>query len=263
MLNVQDGISGYLARMDLFKACGLEYDNNFKRHDQTHNLVEICVLDKRADVDPLAKRISDALVGRMPEYDPEAEPDEMTGRLPHESISSPLAYIFNELLENALTHGRRAGYRNAQAWVAAQYYPSKDLIRLAVLDNGCGFLESLRKHPDMGEESHLAATRLALLPRVTCNPDLEIAPHQTANQGIGLTVVRDIVSHSRGVMRLVSGDCLLKLSSAPRQYESRITPWQGVILSIEFKRDPLRGTNIRHIIQAIRGKSSPRGLRFE
>jgi hypothetical protein len=260
--NVSTAIAGYLARMDLFKACGIEYKENFTRHDRQTDLVEIRVADKTAEGDRLANKIVTALVGATPGYDPYAAPDEMTGYQPQDYLYKPLHYLFSELLENALTHAKRAGYRDARSWVAAQYYPGKDRIRLAVVDNGCGLLRSLERHPSLPEKSHKAAIRLAFEPRVTCNPDLEIRPNETVNQGIGLTVIREIVAQGRGVMRLVSGDTLFEMAGG-REKTCPVTPWQGVVLALEFKRDLLRQVNVGHIIHELRGKPGPGGLRFE
>lgn len=260
--NVSPAIVDYLARMDLFKACGIEYREKFTRHDRQTELVEICVADKAAEGELLASKIVTALVGMTPDYDPHAEPDEMTGYQPQDYLLKPLHYLFSELLENALTHAKRAGYKDARAWVAAQYYPGNDRIRLAVVDNGCGFLRSLEKHPRLSAKSHEAAIRIAFEPRVTCNPDLDIRSQETANQGVGLTVIREIVVRGKGVMRLVSGDTLLELAVG-REKTCSVTPWQGALLALEFKRDLLRQVNLGQIIQELRRKPGPGGLRFE
>lgn len=261
--NLSPAIVDYLARMDLFKACGIEYQENFTRYDRRTDLVEICVADKAAEGEQLAGKIVTALVGATPDYDPHAKPDEMTGYLPHDYLHLPLHYIFSELLENALTHAKRAGYKDARVWVAAQYYPGKDRIRLAVLDNGCGLLRSLERHPSLPEKSHAAAIQIAFEPRVTCNPDLEFRPNETANQGIGLTVVREIVGQGRGVLRLVSGDALLEQKGRLGSRAHPIGSWQGVVLALEFKRELLRQVNVGQIIHQLRGKPGPGGLRFE
>lgn len=255
-------IVDYLARMDLFKACGIEYQENFTRHDRRTDLVEICVADKAAEGEQLASKIVTALVGATPDYNPHAKPDEMTGYLPHDYLHLPLHYIFSELLENALTHAKRAGYKYARVWVAAQYYKRMDRIRLAVLDNGCGLLRSLERHPSLPERSHAAAVQLAFEPRVTCNPDLELHPNETANQGVGLTVVREIVAQGRGELRLVSGDALFeqKRGLLPRIHQ--ISPWQGAVLALEFKRELLRQVNVKQIIHQLRDKPGPSNLRF-
>lgn len=261
--NAPPAVAAYLSRMDLFKACGIEYSEKFTRHDRRSDLVEICIADKAADIDTLASKITNALVGVTPDFDPAEQPDEMTGFISYDYLRIPLNYIFSELLENALTHGKREGYKNARAWIAAQYYPANDRIRLAVVDDGCGFLASLRKHPALEHQDHASAIRLALLPRITCNPDLEIMSGQTANQGIGLTVIKEIVSSGQGTMRLVSGDFLLEQITDDKRREYRVPAWQGVILALEFKRESLKKTNLRSIIQKLRDKPGARGLRFE
>lgn len=260
--NVSPAIVNYLARMDLFKACGIEYKEKFIRHNRQTNLVEICVADKAAEGEQLANKIVHALVGMTPDYDPQAKPDEMTGYQPHDYLFKPLHYLFSELLENALTHAKRAGHKAARAWVAAQYYPGNDKIRLAVVDNGCGFLRSLEKHPKLSAKSHETAIRIAFEPRVTCNPDLEIRPHETVNQGIGLTVIREIVMRGQGVMHLISGDACLELT-AKRDEARWVTPWQGVVLALEFKRELLRKVNVGQIIHELRDMRGSSGLRFE
>ncbi len=256
-------IARYLARMDLFKACGIRYDENFVRHNRAGDLVELCMLDKRANIDDCAARMAHALVGSIPGLDPRAKLDEMTGFSPYNLLYVPLVYILNEFLENALTHGRRGGFKDAVAWIAAQYYAAKDRICLAVIDDGCGFLGSLRKHQDLHDKTHLGATRLALLPRVTCNPDLELRSSETANQGIGLTIIKEMTNRSRGVIRMGSGDHVLELSGGGAERPYRITDWQGVILALEFKRDLLRQVNVHQVIKALRDLPSPQGLRFE
>lgn len=261
--NVSPEIIGYLARMDLFKACGIDYHESFSRHDRRTDLVEVCVADKAADGEHLANKIVTALVGCTPDYDPNATPDEMSGFLPQDHLQKPLHYVFSELLENSLTHAKRAGYQASRAWVAAQYYKKEDRIRLAVVDNGCGFLSSLRKHPKLAKTSHEAAIRLAFEPRITCNRDLDVHPNETANQGIGLTVIREIARKSGGIIRVASGDSLLTLTSD--RPGAAVDPWQGVILAAEFKREFLRQVRIHEIIQELTDTSVASGprVRFE
>lgn len=84
--------------------------------------MEIQCLQECKDVSHVAGKISQAIAGVTPDYDPSALPDEMSGFMPHEIIEYNLRYLFNELLENALTHGRKHGYNLSKVWVASQYY---------------------------------------------------------------------------------------------------------------------------------------------
>ena len=170
-LNAQ--LSGYLQRMDVFHGVELvdclPAQGKGKRQDRADALVEVTRLDQRKDVDGAALRLTRALVGRMPATSRDLPSDGMSSYTEEDRLIEPIQYAFNELLENALTHARRAGYGDASVWVACQYYPSNDLVRLGVVDNGCGFLETLRGHPALRQPTHLAAILAALQPRVSCN----------------------------------------------------------------------------------------------
>lgn len=61
-------------------------------------------------------------------------------------------------LANALSHARLDGRAHCKAFVAAQYYERKDLVRLAVVDDGCGFRATLSpRHPKLNDGSDIDA----------------------------------------------------------------------------------------------------------
>jgi hypothetical protein len=72
-------------------------------------------------------------------------------------------------------------------------------------DTGCGFLNTLRGHQDLREETHFAAIVTALKPLVSCNRDLGIRRDST-NEGVGLTTVCRIAERAHGRTLIVSGD---------------------------------------------------------
>lgn len=257
LLNVPSDIASYLARMDLFKVCGIEYVEQFTRHNRKRELLEIRVVDKIGDGEDVAKSLTMSLLGAAPGDRPML--DEGMFASPEEHLEVLLHHVFSELLENALTHGRRAGHGCARAWAAAQYYPARDRIRAAVVDDGCGFLKTLHTHPLLVQKTHAAAAVLALEPRVTCNPDLDVLPGHTRNQGIGLTVVRDIATLS-GVLRVASGDALIKRANG-HQITQAIPSWNGVILALDVDRHRLQKITLNQIIRQFRKGDDPQ-LRF-
>jgi hypothetical protein len=145
---LQAAISGYLQRMDVFANVELVdcAPASGGRRDRRDALVELTRIDRPVDIDPRANQLADALVGRMPDIDLGEPLDEMTGLNTAYRLSIPLAYVLTELLNNALSHARRAGHKNACVWVASQYYRKDHRLQLAVVDNGCGMLETLRNH---------------------------------------------------------------------------------------------------------------------
>jgi len=250
-------LSGYLQRMDVFTGVELVdcASNNGARHDRSDALVELTRLCNRAEVGDVAHRLAEAMIGGA---DPNEVPDEMTGFTTFDRLVEPLQYALNELLENALTHARR-GNKNACVWVASQYYPKKDLIRVGVVDNGCGFLESLRTHVKLQHPRHLEAILLALQPRVSCNRDLGLRT-DPINQGVGLTTTCRIAEHAGGRMILASGNAMH--STSGYSGESAGVYWQGVGIAMEVNRSKLANVRIRELLPSLED-IPPVNLRFE
>ena len=258
-LNAQ--LSGYLQRMDVFHGVELVDCTPMQGHrqDRADALVEVTRLEQRRDVDAAALRLTTALVGRMPVTNRNEQPDEMTGFTEADRLAEPIQYAFNELLENALTHARRAGYGGACVWVACQYYPSSDLVRLGVVDNGCGLLATLRGHPALNQETHLAAILAALQPRVSCNRDLGLRA-DSVNQGVGLTTTQRIATSAGGRLYIASGDAIH--SSKAYSHLTSGAGWQGVAIALECKRQRLPEVHLRDLLPPLEPQPRVR-LRFQ
>lgn len=259
LINVPPEIEGYLARMDLFRICGIEYEERFVRHDQQNNLLEVRVVDRVGEESAVAAQLATAVLGTTPGSDSPISGDGMSAP-PTDHLHQLLYHVFSELLENALTHGRRDGCGTARAWAAAQYYPSRDRICIAVIDDGCGFLRTLRTHPRLVEKSHASALSLALEPQVSCNPDLDVRPDETLNKGVGLTVVREIAARS-GTLRIVSGNALLQQKDGYRVPLKTTPYWGGVMLALDFDRPQLQEVDLVQIVSRLRTGDVPQ-LRF-
>ncbi len=250
-------LSGYLQRMDVFDGVELVAcaQSAGTRRDRSGDLVELTQLSNRADVGSAAHRLAKAMIGNP---DPNEVPDEMSGYTPYERLVEPLQYALNELLENALTHARR-GNMSASVWVASQYYPKKDLIRLGVVDNGCGFLESLRNHSELLHKRHIEAILLALRPRISCNRDLGVF-NDSVNQGVGLTTSCRIAERADGRMILASGNAMH--STSGYSGEKPDVYWQGVGIAMEVNRSKLAEVRIQELLPSL-DDIPPVTLRFE
>ena len=172
----------------------------------------------------------------------------------------PLQYVLSELLENALTHGKSYGFKESSVWVAANYYPTSGVVRMAVVDNGCGFLRSLRKHPRVKDDpTDAVAIQAALEPFVSGNPEVGLLD-DTSNQGIGLTVSRDIAVAARGYIEVTSGSASLRNSAESTR--SHPVPRQGSILDVYMLRSHLLELDIKTHVSKYQQGPSPE-LRFE
>lgn len=259
-LNMQ--LAGYMSRMDVFQGVELvgSTQTHGQRHDRSDALVEVTRLEQQRDVERTAQRLAASLVGKMPVEDRNQLPDEMTGYTESNRLEEPLQYVLNELLENALTHARRAvGCVDARVWVSSQYYPTKDLVRLGIVDNGCGFLATLRGHQSLTEETDLAAILAALQPRVSCNRDLKFNS-DSVNQGVGLTTTRRIAESAGGHLLIASGNAIH--SPTASIHLSNGAKWQGVAIALECKRKKLPEIRFRDLLPLL-DMPPIRGLRFE
>lgn len=255
-------MAGYLQRMEVFEGVDLIDCSPpvTTRHDRSDALVELTMLDDQRCVDDAAFRLAKAIVGVIPGIDPDEPPDDMSGYSAFDRLVEPIQYALSELLENALTHARRQGFGEACVWVASQYYPKKGTIRLAVVDNGCGFLATLRSHPELRRETHLDAILTALRPRISCNRDLRLGMG-SVNQGVGLTTTCRIAEHAGGRLVIVSGDAIHSTSGQSGRL-TRGATWQGVAIAIELSRARLPGIRFRELLPQLDAQRPVR-LRFE
>lgn len=261
--NLNANLSGYLQRMDLFEGTELIdcQPERVSRHNRANSLVELTMLSQHSKVGDVSDKLANAIVGGFGDVDPNEPEDEMTGFNMFYKLVQPLQYALNELLENSLTHARRSGNKDASVWIASQYYPNNGLIRLGVVDNGCGFLESLQNHPTLTSKRHLNAILLALQPRISCNRELGLRG-DTRNQGVGLTTSSRIVQHAGGRMVLISGNAMHDTLGKSQESINNLCFWHGVGIAIECQRSKLADVRFRELLPPL-DDIPPARLRFE
>lgn len=229
-------VASYLSRMDVIEHCrigGVETRDGV-RHDLRESLVELTKVSKESDVDDAAHRLATAMAGTLNL----ANPDRV------DAFRYPLQYSLSELLLNALSHAKREGRFDAAVWVAAQYYKTTGKLQLAVVDNGCGFLGSLKNSPALKQKTHLDAIPTALLPFVSCNPDIGL-PGGTANRGVGLTTTHRIARATRGDLLIVSGNASAKADTAVQStLMSEGAFWEGVAIQMTCRRSGLPSVKV-------------------
>lgn len=247
LVDLSPQTESYLGRMDVFRQAGIEHNERSYRHDRRGTLSEVCIAHPGDNCDAIATNLAQAVVGLMPGMTNNV--DESDGMQPSagERASHTLSYVLSEVFNNALTHGQRAGSAGAHAFSAAQYYPARDLAVIAVVDNGCGLLGSLRNHVRLQRPTHEAAILAALEPRVSCNPDVVLRPETTSNQGLGLTIIRELVRECRGNFYLASGDKALVSRHIFTQMLD-VPSWQGTALVAEFPRSLLDSISVNQAV---------------
>lgn len=259
-------IEAYMRRMNLLDdAPNLRFEDRtagYARKNLTDSLVELRNVTRSDETDASAARIARTIVAQIPDLSSTPDP---AGMRPSEveRADSSVAYVFTELLDNALTHGRSQGYRHAHAKVAAQFVRKRKRLQIAIVDDGCGLLQSLRGHPRLqDQDSHIDAIKLALEPRVSCNRDLRYA-RDSVNQGVGLTVSTRLALATGGEFTIYSGDAAYTESPNGRSTSWRTAGWSGTCVAIEFCSERLTAVEVSEIVKALPGFRRVSELNFE
>jgi anti-sigma regulatory factor (Ser/Thr protein kinase) len=255
-------VGGYLGRMDFLSRCNITgVESGGGRRDRSDALVELTKLTQEHEVDEAAARLTHALAGHLTKADPDAPRDESSGFNEYLSYQHPLQYSISELLLNALSHAKREGCGQAAVWLAAQFYPKKGTVHMAVVDNGCGMLATLQHHAKLYEKSHAAAIPAALTPWISCNTDVALR-RETTNRGVGLTTTNNISKAAGGGLTIATGNAYASTNGGLRSnLMSEGASWQGVAIALQCRRHMLPSIKVPKLLPVV--ENSPQvGLRF-
>ena len=265
LINLPLPIESFLRRMDLLT------DPEFvifpdrtslrKRRDMDGRLIELQRLDNQNDIGFAATRIAKTIVHNVPDISKNDDPDGMQPSV-SEKMEDILQYVFSEILLNSLDHGRKRNYHNSFATVAAQYYSVTNFLEVAVLDNGCGLLETLKHHQLMeGDISDSKAISIARKPRVSCNRDASLGL-DTRNQGVGLTVSANIALAANGRCGIFSGRSSHSFLPDDSENVTDIPYWQGTGVFFQFNKNQLSDVSKSTIIAALPGYRPVESIKF-
>jgi len=257
--NLTASMKSYFDRMDVFDQCHIEFESTIQRQDRSDRLLEIKCLDSPAQVHRVAGPLVAAITGQMMRGHEDPEDPEGMKAKPSERLAVSLEYVMSELLENAVTHAQANGFAHAKVWIAANYYEQNNMVRVAFVDTGCGFQQSLRFDHDVQESPNdLTAIRRALVPFVSCNRGVGILD-DSSNQGIGLTVCADIARETGG--RLIVGSGKASLNATSNISYPHFGHWQGAAVDVMLHRDQLLNLDLSTVVRPYQAETRPQ-LRF-
>ncbi len=117
-----------------------------------------------------------------------------------ENFHKALHFAIRETIENSFEHGQ-----TNHCYMCAYSVPTKNVVRLCILDTGIGIPESIRKserYDDPG--SDFEAVKLSSEYGVSSKSE---------DRGIGLYILRDVVEKNEGSLSILSGYGLLEINS--------------------------------------------------
>ncbi len=204
-------ILGYLQRMDLFKTLGIELREKFSRHEAKGRFVPIRLIDH--EVDKMGTELAGCLAPGGEDYEH-----------PMAHLYSLSWYILTEIANNARQHSGGKGF------VSAQVNRTEGFVRLAIADNGRGILKSFDGFDWSKNMTDAEAIKKALLPTVSCKGS-------PTNEGVGLTLVAELVKQTKGWFLIVSGGGTVQIAPY-KSFEVKDLPnaarYQGTLVVLTF-----------------------------
>ena len=216
--NFEAKSSHYFARMGLFKYLGIQ-PTTMTSHEPAGRFVPITRIGDQLMLDQFLADLIPLL---------HLQPVE----------AEPIRYVVDELVRNVLEHAQSPH----GAFIAAQYYPKSNSVKIGVADTGIGIKSSIsHSHP---VPTDLLAIRLALTPGITGTTPAEGGTAR--NAGAGLFFTKSIAHANHSFFMLYSGSGFYKLlkknsDKLPhdpfRDHHSKIADlpyWQGTVVGIDI-----------------------------
>ena len=124
-------------------------------------------------------------------------------------------------------------------WYCAQYWPSYDLVELAILDEGIGIRKSLLSNFAYGElvSDDYEALKLSLSPGIsrTFAPGSEnLSDDEWKNSGFGLYMVSRLCDKLSGSFIISSGNSAIKISD-DKKFTQYDTSFKGTAIQIRIR----------------------------
>jgi anti-sigma regulatory factor (Ser/Thr protein kinase) len=181
----------YLARMKLFEVLGKRSPYTIAEHEPAGRFIPLTQIRTQ---DEQTKFITE-MIPLLHLKDPKQ--------------ADAIKYTIGELVRNVLEH---SGANNG-AFVAAQYYPNANTVRLGICDTGVGILRTIRR--SWPASSDIDAIKLALTPGITGTTRREGGTE--ANAGAGLFFIKSMAMVARDYFVVYSGTGVYKLTKRDKR----------------------------------------------
>ena len=202
-VNTEYNINTYAQRIDFYNILGLFTDEKFSRHDSNGRFCEIKEIDENNSSNIVSNMIK--VVQKKCTVS-----DELIGCL---------NYCWYEVVGNIIEHAESP----VNGYVAAQYYPSDEVIRVVILDCGIGIKNALCKnkiYENFTEEEAL----------------LECIKEGVTNgngMGRGLYHTSEFIKSNKGNMKIYSGQHMLKVTHNHTGINDS-SQWNGTLVVLDI-----------------------------
>lgn len=108
-----------------------------------------------------------------------------------------------EVIRNIYDHSR-----SNELWYTGQYWPTKELVEIAILDEGEGIFHTLKNNNNIIVNNSEEALKLALIPGISKSSSTMRNRQVNGNSGFGLFMIKEICDLVGSFTIISSGKCL-------------------------------------------------------
>lgn len=214
--------------MQFFESIGIEYGFKVNSREGSKNHIPITVISRESIENRFKKRSTDFMTELISVSERIAE---VIAR-DHKEANKILSFSIREMMRNIFEHSE-----DEKAIVCAQYWPSKDLVELAVSDYGIGVFASITKNKDLSKiiKTNRKAIEMALLPgisKISSNEFRSKRKNPNDNSGFGLYLASELSVRLGGEFAMHSGDTLLRKTKS------------GTLVEEDLPASRLKGTTV-------------------
>ena len=201
----------YASWMGLFKSFGLDHGNDVGQVSGNANYIPIT----RITSNRVVREASEKYVhhGEVIERE-SARLAQVLTRTGVGQITETLTYSIREIMRNVIEHSTAS-----HIWIAAQYWPQRRIVEIAILDEGIGILESLKRNPKHTFDNDEKALFMAVQPGISgVKKRKGRHPHgDWANSGYGLYMTSSL-SQKGGDFLICSGNKAMRLHGEESEF---------------------------------------------
>lgn len=202
-VEIKYNINTYAQRIDFYNVLGLDVDEGFIRHSSCGRFCEIKEIGEHNSSNVVSEMIK-IVQSNCPVS------DELIGCL---------NYCWYEVVGNIIEHAESP----INGYVAAQYYPSREVIRVVMLDCGIGIKSALSKNPIYANYTEEEALLECIKEGVT----------NGRGMGRGLYHTSEFIKSNKGTMKIYSGLHMLKVSENHTMVNDS-HQWNGTLVVLDI-----------------------------
>lgn len=151
-------------------------------------------------------------------------------------LKDTLTFCITEIIRNVYDHSK-----SKELWFAGQYWPRKDMVEIAILDEGEGISNTLKRNKKLIVDNDIDALKLSLQPGVTKSLDTKRGNDIYSNQGFGLFMTSKICE-SAGSFAICSGNACLTINDNGKS--SKESSFNGTAIRLRLQPSKIHRINL-------------------